>query len=182
MMKKFLISGLVILLAFAGLAKAETYMVQPGDVLFVSVWKEQDLQRALLVRPDGGISFPLVGDVDTSNKSVDDLRREIAGKLEKYIPDAQVDVALQELNGNRIYVVGKVNRPGVFPFSQPVDVLQALGMAGGATPFAELNNIKILRRENGKLKAFDFKFDEVKKARNLEQNIMLESADTVVVP
>ena len=165
-----------------GPVKAETYLVQPGDVLFVSVWKEQDLQRALLIRPDGGISFPLVGDVDTSNKSVNDLRLEIARKLEKYIPEAQVDVALQELNGNRIYVVGKVNRPGVFPFSQPVDVLQALGMAGGATPFAELNNIKILRRENGKLKAFDFRFDEVKKARNLEQNIMLESSDTVIVP
>ena len=181
-MKKFLISGLLIVLSFMGPVKAETYLVQPGDVLFVSVWKEQDLQRALLIRPDGGISFPLVGDVDTSNKSVNDLRLEIARKLEKYIPEAQVDVALQELNGNRIYVVGKVNRPGVFPFSQPVDVLQALGMAGGATPFAELNNIKILRRENGKLKAFDFRFDEVKKARNLEQNIMLESSDTVIVP
>ena len=83
-------------------------------MLFVSVWKEDDLQRQLLVRPDGGISFPLVGDLDASNKSVDSLRTEITRKLEKFIPDVQVDVALQELNGNVVYVVGKVNRPGVF--------------------------------------------------------------------
>ena len=110
-------------------AMGSGYTVQPGDVLSISVWKEQDLQQLVLVRPDGGISFPLVGELSAQGSTVEDLRQEITRKLSKYIPDVQVNVALQELNGNLVYVVGKVNRPGVYPFNRNVDVVQALGMA-----------------------------------------------------
>lgn len=163
-------------------AQNSDYYLQPGDVLSVSVWKEQDLQQVVLVRPDGGISFPLVGDIQASGKTVEDVRRIITTKLSKLIPDVQVSVALQELNGNLIYVVGKVNRPGVFPFNQNVDVLQALGMAGGATAFAALNDIKILRRENGQLNSIPFRYGDMEKGKNLKQNIILNSGDTVLVP
>ena len=81
------------------------------------MWKEEDLQQLILVRPDGGISFPLVGDLRASGKTVESVRTEISRKLEQFIPDVQVSVALQELNGNLVYVVGKVNRPGAFPIS-----------------------------------------------------------------
>lgn len=164
------------------LAEAANYFLQPGDVLSVSVWKEEDLQQLLLVRPDGGVSFPLVGDIQASGKTVEDVRQIITRKLAKLIPDVQVSVALQELNGNLIYVVGKVNRPGAFPFSKNVDVLQALGMAGGATAFAALNDIKVLRRTSGQLKSIQFRYVDIEKGKNLQQNIILQSGDTVLVP
>ena len=114
---------------------------------------------------NGAISFPLVGDIRVSGKTVEDVRQLITCKLVKLIPDVQVSVALQELNGNLIYVVGKVNRLGVFPFSQNVDVLQALGMAGGATAFAALNDIKVLRRQSGQLKYIDFRYSDIEKGK-----------------
>jgi len=183
-MKNLIICLLFFLVINANLVLADTenYYLQPGDVLSVSVWKEQDLQQSLLVRPDGGVSFPLVGDIQASGKTVDDVRKIITRKLAQLIPDVQVSVALQELNGNLIYVVGKVNRPGVFPFSRNVDVLQALGMAGGATAFAALNDIKVLRRTSGQLKSIQFRYTDIEKGKNLQQNIILQSGDTVLVP
>ncbi len=123
--------------------------IQPGDVLQVSVWKEQDLQAEVLVRPDGAFSFPLAGDVDTRGKTVDELRIELTERLKRYVPDPVVTVAVRQIMGNRMFVIGQVNRPGDFQFSRPVDVMQALSMAGGTTSFAALNDIVILRRDKG---------------------------------
>ena len=183
-MKKFLLFLLILLLFKANslFAQSGDYYLQPGDVLSISVWKEEDLQQVVLVRPDGGISFPLTGDLQASGQTVEQVRQIITRKLSKLIPDVQVSVALQELNGNLIYVVGKVNRPGVFPFNQNVDVLQALGMAGGATAFAALNDIKVLRREGSQLKSISFRYGDMEKGKNLQQNIILQSGDTVLVP
>jgi polysaccharide export outer membrane protein len=160
----------------------KSYRIQPGDVLIVSVWKEQDLQSEVLVRPDGGLSFPLAGDVDASGRTVEEVRAAIDERIRKYIPDAVVTVAVKEIGGNRIYVIGKVNRPGEFPFVRPIDVMQALSLAGGATPYAALNDIRVLRRENGRQIAIPFKYGEVERGRDLAQNIELHSGDTVVVP
>jgi polysaccharide export outer membrane protein len=91
-------------------------------------------------------------------------------------------VALKQIGGNRIYVIGKVNRPGEYVFTRPVDVMQALSLAGGTTPFAALNDIVILRRENSRQKSIRFRYTDVENGRDLEQNIELRSNDTVVVP
>ena len=160
----------------------QPYLLQPGDVLQISVWKEQNLQTEALVRPDGGLTFPLSGEHQAAGLSIDALRLAIEERLRKFIPDPVVTVSLRVLGGNRIYVVGKVNRPGEYPFSRPLDIMQSLSMAGGATPFAALNDIRILRRENGKQIAISFKYEEVERGRNLDQNILLKSGDTVVVP
>jgi polysaccharide biosynthesis/export protein len=160
----------------------EQYRVQPGDVLSVSVWKEESLQGEVLVRPDGGLSFPLAGDVAATGKSVEELRRELTTRFAQYIPSPVVTVAVKQIGGNRIYVMGKVNRPGEFAFSNPPDVMQALSLAGGTTEFAALNEIVILRRENGRLEAIRFRYGEVERGRELAQNIVLRSGDTVVVP
>lgn len=163
-------------------AELEPYLLQPGDVLQISVWKETNLQTDALVRPDGGLTFPLSGEHQAAGLTVDALRQAIEERLRKYIPDPVVTVSLRVLGGNRIYVVGKVNRPGEYPFNRPLDIMQSLGVAGGATPFAALNDIRILRRENGKQIAIPFKYEEVERGRNLSQNILLKSGDTVVVP
>ena len=160
-----------------------TYRIQPGDLLAISVWKETDLQMDVLVRPDGGLSFPLAGDQIAEGHTVEELRQTLREKLKKFVPDPVVTVTVRALGGNRIYVVGKVNRPGEFPFSRPLDVMQSLSLAGGATSFADLNDIRILRRgDDGKQVMLSFRYDEVSRGRHLEQNVLLHTGDTVVVP
>ena len=160
----------------------EAYQIEAGDVLEISVWREEDMQRAVIVRPDGGLSYPLVGDVQARGKSVEQLRAEITDKLKKYIPDPVVTVGIQQLSGNVIYVIGKVNRPGNFPVVRQVDVMQALSMAGGMTPYAAANRIRILRREGGRQVAIPFAYGDIEKGEKLEQNIVLRAGDVVVVP
>lgn len=160
----------------------ETYRIQPGDVLDVSVWKEEDLVKQVLVRPDGGMSFPLAGDIQAAGKSVAELQAIITEKLTKYIPDPVVTVATLKLDGNKVYVIGKVARPGEFLANRYMDVVQALSMAGGMTPYAADNKITVLRRENGKQRSIPFRYGDIEKGEDLEQNIILQSGDVVVVP
>ena len=167
-----------------GASPVETiYHLQPGDVVDISVWKEQDLRRETLVRSDGGLSFPLAGDINVAGLTVAEVRGELERRLAKFIPDVTVSVAVQQINGNQIFVVGRVNRPGAFKFDRPIDVMQALSLAGGATEFAGVDNIRILRRgPNGRQHSLDFAYSDVAHGRQLEQNIVLQSGDTVVVP
>lgn len=159
------------------------YLVQPGDVLQISVWKEQDLQAEVAVRPDGYLSFPLVGEIIAGNRSVETIQHELKSRLKKYIADAVVTVVVSQSLGNKIFVIGQVNKPGEFIVNRPVDVLQALSMAGGMTPFARRDRIRILRREvSGEQTGIEFKYSEVEKGQELHQNIVLKSGDTVVVP
>jgi polysaccharide export outer membrane protein len=160
---------------------ADNYRLQPGDILEVSVWKEPDLQRDVLVTPDGTISFPLVGGVDASSLSVERLAAEIAQKLKKFIPDPVVTVSLKQMLGNRIYVIGKVNKPGEFVVNRNVDILQALSMAGGLNPFADGGAIQVLRRQDGKQTSMRFSYEAVEKG-NLAQNRMLLPGDVILVP
>ena len=163
-------------------AAAGHYQIQPGDVLGISVWKEEDLTQDVIVRPDGYISFPLIGEIEAAGHTLEETRLQLAGGLKKYIPDAVVTVSVRQLSGNRIYVIGKVNRPGEFPITRYVDVMQALSMAGGTSTYAALNKIRILRRNNGKLTAIPFRYGDVEKGEHLEQNIVLKAGDVVVVP
>ena len=166
----------------ANAGPAKPYLIQPGDILLISVWKEDNLNREVVVRPDGMISFPLIGEAGAGGKTVDALREEISARLKQYIPEPVVTVSVRQLAGNKIYVLGKVNRPGEFPIVRDVDVMQALSIAGGTSTYAALNKIKILRRKNGKLTAIPFRYGEVEKGENLDQNIILEPGDVVVVP
>jgi polysaccharide export outer membrane protein len=159
-----------------------TYLVKPGDQLEISVWKEEVLRQTVLIRPDGGFSFPLVGDLLAAGKTVETIRVELAERLARYIPDLVVTVMVTAIDGNKIYVIGQVTKPGAFVMNPRVDVMQALSMAGGTTPFASLNDIKILRRRAGQQTVLPFRFNDVARGRDLSQNILLESGDVVVVP
>ncbi len=163
-------------------AVGDDYVIHPGDMLNVSVWREPDMDRTLLVRPDGGISYPLAGDLMAAGQTVAQLTSSIAAKLTEFIPSPVVTVSLQENLGNRIYVTGRVARPGVYLINQDVNVVQALAIAGGLTPFADRDDIKILRRENDKERAIPFNYKQVQRGERLEQNINLLPGDTVLVP
>lgn len=159
------------------------YHLQPGDTVTISVWKEKDLETEALVRPDGGLSFPLVGDIEAKGHTLREVRDTIAERLKPYIPDPVVTVAIKEIGGNEIFVLGRVNRPGGYPFSQPIDVMQALSLAGGTTPFAKLNRIVILHRDaSGAEHSERFHYADIAHGRDLAQNVLLHSGDTVVVP
>lgn len=173
----------LLLMSAAALAQDVAYTVKPGDVLAISVWKEPELQdNAVLVRPDGMFSFPLVGQVDARNKTVAELQQFVTERLGRYISDPVVTISVQEIRGNKVFVIGQVNKPGEFIVNPRVDVMQALSMAGGTTAFASLNNIIILRRNGAQQTALEFKYPDVARGRDLAQNIELQSGDIVVVP
>jgi polysaccharide export outer membrane protein len=182
-MRMQIAAGLLLIVSNASAGESdERYIIQPGDVLIVSVWRESELQGEVLVLPDGGLSFPLVGTLSARGKTVEQLREEMVERLKRYLPDPVVTVAAKSIAGNRIYVIGKVNRPGDFPLGRPIDVMQAIALAGGANAFADLNDIVILRRENSGQVAIRFRYPDVESGRALDQNILLRSGDTVVVP
>ncbi len=158
------------------------YTVLAGDVLQISVWKEPELQMEVLVRPDSAFSFPLAGDISTEGLSIVDLQAELTKRLSRYISTPVVTVSVTAVLGNKVYVIGQVGKPGEFVVNPQVDVMQALSMAGGLTPFAATNDIKILRRTGSRQIALSFKYNDVLKGRRLEQNVMLQAGDIVVVP
>jgi polysaccharide export outer membrane protein len=158
------------------------YRINPGDILSISVWKEPDLQQEVLVRPDGKFSFPLAGDNQAAGRSVEQVRQTLTKELGKFIPDLVVSVSLLAINGNKVYVLGQVNRPGEILANPQIDVMQALSVAGGANAFAQLNDISILRRTSAGLVSIPFRYGDVEKGKRLEQNILLQAGDVVVVP
>ncbi|NIR28422.1 MAG: polysaccharide export protein [Gammaproteobacteria bacterium] len=159
-----------------------SYRIKPGDVLQISVWKEPTLAVTPTVRPDGAISMPLAGDIVAEGRTVEELRSLIADRLTPYISDPVVSVAVQEFRGNVFYVLGKVAEPGEYIIRRDTDVMQALSLAGGTTKFADLDDIRILRRENGKQFAIRFRYSDVERGSKLDQNILLRSGDIIVVP
>jgi polysaccharide export outer membrane protein len=177
----------ILLATLAGAALASPadppYTIKPGDTLLVSVWKEPELQRKVLVEPDGTFAFPLCGEIDAHDKTVAQLQQEITQHLSHFITDPVVTVSLQKIAGNRVYVIGQVKKPGAFVVNPRVDVIQAISMAGGTTPFASLGGIKIIRRmANGEQEALPFDYNQVVHGHALAQNITLEAGDVVVVP
>jgi polysaccharide export outer membrane protein len=158
------------------------YKINSGDVLEIMVWKDDELTGEVIVRPDGRITFPLVGSIQASNHTVEHIQSVVEERLASYLPDPVITVAVKSLSGNRVYVIGKVNKPGVFPMTQHTDVMQALSMAGGLTAYASRNNIKILRRNESSQIVFKFNYSDVEDGEHLEQNRLLLSGDVVVVP
>ena len=166
----------------AGNYVGSEYRIGPQDVLTISVWREEDLQGEVVVRPDGGVSFPLVGDIVAAGRTPRELQEEIAVRVQRYIPEAVVTVTVNQVSGYRIFVIGKVQNPGQFVSGRYVDVLQALTLAGGLTPYARESKIIVVRRDGDEIVVLPFDFSDVKVGEALEQNISLESGDVVVVP
>lgn len=160
----------------------DKYLLGPEDAIEVSVWKEPELTKQLVVRPDGKITYPLIGEVQASGRTVKQLQEEILKRLEKFVTDAHVTVILLKAQNYKIYVTGKVNKPGDFMVGKPVNVMQAISMAGGLTPFASPGSIMVLRTVGGKEEIYPFNYKEVARGVVLEQNRTLLPGDVVVVP
>jgi len=161
---------------------AQEYRIGPEDILHISVWKEDDLDRKVLVRPDGGISFPLAGDIQVSGRTPLEVQDEIKSRLQRFVPDAEVTVSVDTISGYTVFVLGEVNNPGQFTLGRYVDVVQALTLAGGLTAYAAERNVQILRRQDGREVSYTFDYRDIKRGRQLKQNIVLQSGDVVLVP
>ncbi len=157
------------------------YLIGPGDVLEIAVWREEALTKLVPVLPDGRIAFPLIGEMMAAGKTVDQLKKEIEAALLRFIPEPTLVVSVHQVNSMVIYVIGKTKMPGRQIVNANVNVLQALSMAGGLNEFAERDTIAVFRFKNGKTEIFPFNYDDVVKGRALEQNITLERGDVVVV-
>jgi polysaccharide export outer membrane protein len=159
-----------------------SYEIGPEDGLEISVWKDDSLKQAVLVRPDGGISFPLAGDLRVAGMTAAQVRDELVKRLTRFMPEPVVNVSVVRVASYRIYVLGRVNKPGDFTVGRQVDVLQALSMAGGMTPFASEDGIRIIRKIDGRPVSIAFDYSKVRRGEDLSQNISLKSGDVLLVP
>ena len=168
---------------FSNLAyTAEAYKLNQGDILEISVWGEESLQKEVKVLPDGSISFPLVGRVEVANTNSTEVEKRIMEKLKVYLPDPQVTVTVSNIEGNRAYVIGKVLRPGPFLLTGPMTIMQALSLAGGLDRFADLDDIKILRGLGANQITIPVNYHKLIKGQSLESNVLLNTGDTILVP
>jgi polysaccharide export outer membrane protein len=155
----------------------KTYLIGAEDVIFVKVWRDNDVSGQFLVRPDGRISVPLIGDVTATDRTPEQLEKDISDRLAKFIKDPQVNVGILSVGSKKYYILGEVNHPGAFPLVVPTNVLEALVNAGGFRDFANQTKILILRGD----KHFTFNYKQVTRGKKSEQNILLEPGDKIIV-
>lgn len=160
----------------------DAYLLKAGDVVEVSVWREDALKREAVVLPDGSITFPLAGRVEVAGLNITKASEKIAERLKNYISEPQVTVVIAGINGNRVYVIGKVLKPGPIILDTPMTVMQALSLAGGLDKFADEDSIKILRVTSSGQEALPVRYNDLMKARDLSTNRQLVAGDTVMVP
>jgi len=159
------------------------YVIGPDDVLSVVVWREKDLSGDVVVRPDGRITLPLVGDLEARGLTPEALRQRVNQAMTKYVAEPSVTVIVKQINSRKAFITGQVAKPGAYPLSKPTTVLQLISMAGGLLEFAKGKEIVIARANaDGTQSAVPFNYKDVLKGKNLKQNILLKPGDTVLVP
>ena len=158
------------------------YIIQPNDVLDIFVWKDATLSRKVVVRPDGRISFPLIQDMQAAGMNPTQLKEKIEESLKQYIDVPNVTVIVDAIQSYKVFVTGKVAKPGEIPSVKPISVLQALAIAGGFTEFASPTEIVVIRNTGEDSVLYRFNYPEVIKGKNFSQNMLLRTGDVVVVP
>ena len=167
----------------ASLAPVVDYIIGPDDVLAVNVWKEPELSRSVIVRPDGKISLPLVGELYVAGLTAWQAQDTIAQHLKEYLEHPKVTVIVQETKSQRFNVVGEVQKPGSFEFGHPVTILDAIALAGGLRDFAQSKKMYVIRiAANGAREKIRINYNDLLKGKPSAQDIVLRSHDTVVVP
>ena len=162
--------------------ESSPYLIGATDVLNIYVWKEPDLTQDVTVLPDGKITFPLIGEIQAQGRTVTELKKDISDKLKDYVTAPEVTIVVREVNSRRIYTLGKLTSPGIYPLVPGMTVLQALSTAGGFTEWASKKEIILLRNENGKEKIIRVNYKKIVKGEDFRQNVKLKADDTIIVP
>jgi polysaccharide biosynthesis/export protein len=158
------------------------YVIGSDDVLDIRFWKDQNLSREVTVRPDGKIALELLNEVQAAGMTPEQLRDLLLTEAKRFIEDPAVAVIVKQINSRRVFITGQVEKPGVYPLTSSMTVLQLISVAGGLKEFAKGKEIVVMRTDNGKPLAYSFNYEDIRKGRRLTQNVMLKPGDTVVVP
>ena len=158
------------------------FVIGPEDVLKIHVWKHENISVTVPVRSDGKISIPLINDVEAAGSTPNQLKDEIAKRLEKYIEEPTVSVIVETINSIKVNVSGNVNAPGVYSIGREITLVEAISLAGGLAEFADPEKVKIIRKENGIDKIYEVNYSAILNGEDLKQNIALLPGDSVVVP
>jgi polysaccharide export outer membrane protein len=164
-------------------SQSSDYRIGAGDTIEVSTWKEPDLSRKeVLVRVDGKISFPLIGDIQAAGMTPVELTETIQKGLKDYVTSPVVTVTITNPGSQKVYILGEVLKTGEYPLYKTLTVLQAFALAGGFTQWASKDEIILLRKEGGKEKIYKINYKDIVRGRESENNLALQANDTIVVP
>ena len=180
-----LVLALTLIFCAAAGAQAQEagFRIRPGDVLQITVWKEEGMDQEVLVLPDGTLTFPLVGTIKVDGMTPLAIQETMREQLDLTIPDATVTVSVRSPLGHKASVLGQVQKPGDIILTSSTGVMQALSQAGGLTPYANEDKIVVIRKtKDGKKQSITFPYDDVIKGRNIDTDIDLEPGDVVLVP
>jgi polysaccharide export outer membrane protein len=157
------------------------FTIGPEDVLGIMVWREQEMSGDVTVRPDGMITLPLVRDIKAAGNTPDQLADAIQTALREYITDASVTVVVRQMNSRKVFITGEVAKPGAYPLTSTMTVMQLIAVSGGLTEWADTGGISVIRVEAGNSRTLPFDYKNVARGRKPEQNVVLRPGDTVVV-
>lgn len=167
----------------AGVAQSQDFVVLPGDILQITVWKEDGMDREVAVLPDGTITFPLIGTINVNQMTLDMVQSEVESQLTNMIPDASVTVAVKSPLGHKASVIGQVQKPGDIILSSKTNAMQAISMAGGFTPFADEDSIVVIRTVDGTKKtSIAYPYRDIVRGNSSDKDFELQPGDVVVVP
>jgi len=167
----------------AGLSESDSeYLIGPGDLLAIDVWKEPELSKQVAVRLDGKVSLPLLNDIEAAGSSCAELQNTLMEKYKDYVEAPEVSVTLLESRSKKIYLVGKVASPGEYPLQKDMTILQAISRAGGLDRWADTSDIRLIRKIKGTEKTYQVDYDAIISGEDLSQNVLLQPDDTIFVP
>jgi polysaccharide export outer membrane protein len=164
------------------IASSDQYVIGPEDLLYINVWREEALTRAVPVRADGKISLPLVDEVQAAGLTPLQLKQSLTEKLKNFIDNPNVSVVVTEANSFKVYVTGEVRTPGVYRLRSETTLLQIIPMAGGFTEWANQKKILIVRKEGGKERRITANYKKILEGEDLGSNVVLKPGDTIIVP
>jgi polysaccharide export outer membrane protein len=165
-----------------GAAVPRDYVIGTEDVLEVKFWKDVNLSREVVVRPDGKIGLELLNEVQAAGLTPDELRQALLVEAKRFMEEPNVAVIVKQINSRKVFITGQVERPGSYPLASSMTVLQLISLAGGLKEFAKEKEIVVMRTDKAAPTAYPFNYEDILKGRNLAQNIVLKPGDTVVVP
>jgi len=169
--------------ATAGVAVAPDYVIGADDVLSIMFWRDKDLSAPdLVVRPDGMVTLPLLNDVQAAGRTPEQLGNAIRDAARKYVEDPNPTVIVKEIKSRRVFITGRIEKPGPYPLNGKTTILQLIAMAGGLREYVDGKNISLMRTDQGKQSVYAFNYQDVVKKKYLHQNIELKPGDVVVVP
>jgi len=160
----------------------DSYVIGPGDVLSVDIWKEPELSKQVSVRLDGHISLPLINDVEVAGLTCTELRSQLMNKYKEYVDVPEISVTIVQSLSKKIYMLGKITRPGEYPLQKQMTIVQAVSLAGGLAQWADSSDVKLIRKIKGVEKTFRVDYDAIVSGEDLSQNVLLQPDDTIFVP